>query len=573
MSKPQAYSYIRWSSDAQTSGDSLRRQQDASARYAEQHGLELVTDFALTDAGVSAFRGKHAKEGALKSFLDAVTDGRIPQGSYLLVEALDRLSRQDVWTAFAQLSAIVNAGINVVTIADGRTYSKEAAANNFADLIIAISVMIRANDESLRKSERVGAAWKQKKANASARKLTVMCPNWMYLNSNRTEFVLHDAHVETIRRIFNDAIGGKGVQVITKELNQQQVATYGRSEHWAESTVKKVLHSRAVIGEYQPHKKIDGKRIPEGDPVKDYYPRIISEETFNLAQAAIRSRKLGVSGGRKGQAVTNLFTGLCKCGYCGGTMRYLDKGPEPKGGKYLVCVNSQNGRGCVNKTWSYPKFETVFLTFVRDLDLRSLVGGVKAADEANQLRNEIRAKQEAVDTNKKRISTYFDKIDANPDLAEMMIERANGLAQENKESQVQIDERKARLSELEANGLEVSDEELSKIIGLFQTGEGNRFTLSDRIKTIVERIEIKSNGTQIPDFVDADVRLAMITGGAKHPKFTVKLKNRDAQTVFVDRSNPALILQTLAVDAAGQGKYHVNRDVELDLRKESRLGR
>lgn len=565
MIKPAAYSYVRWSTDAQTTGDSLRRQQEASARYAEEHGLQLVTDFQLTDAGISAFKGRHAKEGALKSFLDAVNEGRIAQGSFLLVEALDRLSRQDVWTAFSQLSSIVNAGINVVTVSDGRIYSKDNAGNNFADLIIAISVMIRANDESLRKSQRVGEAWRNKKANAADRKLTVMCPNWMELNTDRTDFILHDDHVATIKRIFNDAIGGKGVRVITADLNLEKVPTYGRTKYWAESTVKKILHSRTVLGEYQPHKKIDGKRFPDGEPVADYYPRIISDDTFNLAQAAIRSRSTGAAG-RKGKNMSNLFSGLCKCGYCGGTMRYLDKGPEPKGGRYLICVNSQNGMGCINRTWSYPKFETVFLSYVRDLDLRSLVGGVKVADEANQLRSEIRAKQEAITANKTRIETYFAQLEANPALTDMMIARANALAEENKGYQSQVKDRQERLKELEANGLEVSDEDLAKIISLFQSGQGNRFALADRIRAMVERIEVKSDGVQIPNYVDADIAAAMIEGGANNPSFTIKLRNADTQTVLVDRSDYQTILQSLVIDpASGKRKEHLFREQELDV--------
>jgi len=556
---PKAYSYVRWSSDAQTTGDSLRRQQEASAKYALEHGLELVSDFDLTDAGISAFKGQHAKEGALATFLEAVKAGRIETGSYLLVEALDRLSRQDVWTAFNQLSSIVNAGINIVTVSDGIVYSKEGSTNNFSDLIIAITGMIRANDESLRKSQRVGAAWRNKKTNASSKKLTVMCPNWMKLSPDRTHFILHDAHVLTVKRIFAECIGGKGTRVITSEFNREKIPTYGRSPNWAESTIKKILCSRAVLGEYHPHKKVDGKRIPDGDPVQDYYPQIIDEETYNLAQAAMRSRRQGAAG-RRGKNYSNLFSGLIKCAYCGGTMRYLDKGPEPKGGRYLVCANSQNGMGCVNRAWSYPKFETVFLTFVRDLDLRSLVGGVKVADEAKQLRDEIRARQEAVQSNTKKIETYFEQLEANPALATMMLERANALATENKQIQEQIDARQAYLDQLQANGSDVSDEELNRLIGMFQNGEGNRFALADRIRSLVERIDVKSDGPQIPDWVDADVAAAI----DKNPSFSVKLRNRDVQVVLVDRANPTTILQTLQMNVeTPEVGHHLNRDEEV----------
>jgi hypothetical protein len=41
---PIAYSYARFSSKAQASGDSLRRQLSAAIEYADEHGLTLNTD-------------------------------------------------------------------------------------------------------------------------------------------------------------------------------------------------------------------------------------------------------------------------------------------------------------------------------------------------------------------------------------------------------------------------------------------------------------------------------------------------------------------------------------------------
>ncbi|MAP11497.1 MAG: hypothetical protein CMQ61_05530 [Gammaproteobacteria bacterium] len=94
MSKPpRAYSYLRFSTPEQMSGDSMRRQASAAHRYALDHGLELDDAVSFRDLGVSAYRGKNATEGALRDFILAVDEGHIPRGSYLLVENLDRLSR------------------------------------------------------------------------------------------------------------------------------------------------------------------------------------------------------------------------------------------------------------------------------------------------------------------------------------------------------------------------------------------------------------------------------------------------------------------------------------------------
>ena len=53
--------------------------------------FELAED-TYKDLGVSAFRSKNSKTGALRAFLKAVEEGDIPRGSFLLVESLDRLT-------------------------------------------------------------------------------------------------------------------------------------------------------------------------------------------------------------------------------------------------------------------------------------------------------------------------------------------------------------------------------------------------------------------------------------------------------------------------------------------------
>ena len=39
---PRAFSYLRLSTDVQLKGDGLRRQLEASKKYAAEHGLDLV---------------------------------------------------------------------------------------------------------------------------------------------------------------------------------------------------------------------------------------------------------------------------------------------------------------------------------------------------------------------------------------------------------------------------------------------------------------------------------------------------------------------------------------------------
>jgi DNA invertase Pin-like site-specific DNA recombinase len=101
------FSYKRFSSLEQLHGDSLRRQTDAAAEWAAEKGLTIDETLSLTDFGVSTFRGRNAKQGALGAFLKAVEMGRVKVGDYLLLESLDRLSRAGVRAGMRILEQIL----------------------------------------------------------------------------------------------------------------------------------------------------------------------------------------------------------------------------------------------------------------------------------------------------------------------------------------------------------------------------------------------------------------------------------------------------------------------------------
>ncbi|HFH2167466.1 TPA: recombinase family protein, partial [Shigella flexneri] len=59
----------------------------------------------------------------LRAFLEAVKQGLIPSDSVLLVESLDRVSRQSISHAQETIRGILEQGITVVTLSDGETYN------------------------------------------------------------------------------------------------------------------------------------------------------------------------------------------------------------------------------------------------------------------------------------------------------------------------------------------------------------------------------------------------------------------------------------------------------------------
>src|SRR5215218_5183997 len=96
---PRAFSYIRFSSKKQQKGESFRRQSEFAVEVCRENGWVLDETLTLNDLGVSAFRGANAKVGALSEFLEAIRIGRVLRGSVLIIESIDRLSRNKVGEA------------------------------------------------------------------------------------------------------------------------------------------------------------------------------------------------------------------------------------------------------------------------------------------------------------------------------------------------------------------------------------------------------------------------------------------------------------------------------------------
>src|SRR5690606_6497837 len=106
--------------------------------------------------------------GALGKFLAMVESGEIPKGSYLLIESLDRLSREAVPDALTLFMALINAGVVIVTLGlgDRQIYSRDILKGDWTKLIIGLAVMSRGHEESQTKSERVRAANRRKRQTA-----------------------------------------------------------------------------------------------------------------------------------------------------------------------------------------------------------------------------------------------------------------------------------------------------------------------------------------------------------------------------------------------------------------------
>lgn len=347
----KAYSYLRCSTPEQMQGDSFRRQLAFAEAYAAKRGWTIDRTLKLHDVGVSAFRGLNAVEGNLGKFLEHVATGEVEPGSVLLIESLDRLSRQEIDEALFLFLNVIRSGITIVTLLDEMEYSRETikGPTGSVSLIVSLFILSRAHEESATKARRLKEAWAAKRGRLGSEALTSKVPAWMRLDPDSGKIELVAERATIVERIFRETLGGKGQHSIAESFNREGIEPWGRGAYWQRSYIAKILANPAVIGTFTPHTLdfLGGKktRTPQ-EPVRNYFPAAIAEDLW-LDVRAISDGKPRARGRNAERPVSHMLARLAACPVCGGTMTRISKGSGKKAGPpFLVCAAAKSRAGC-----------------------------------------------------------------------------------------------------------------------------------------------------------------------------------------------------------------------------------
>lgn len=393
------YSYIRFSSKKQEEGDSIRRQTAGAAKWAEENSIALDKSLKI-DKGVSAFKGKHRENpdlNGLAAFLRLVESGRVAKGSFLIVESLDRLTREDIQPALLLILNLLQCEIRIVQLKPVEiVYDDKSEAHT---IMLMVVELMRGNSESKMKSERVGKTWGNKKqaarngGNQPPRKkdgrvtesLTDRLPAWVEDRNGKKVSI--PAAAKAVKRIFELA-RTHGIPSIIKKLDEEKVPPIGRTGKWTRSYVGVILKDRRAMGELQPKK---GKKA-DGAPIPNYYPAIVTEQEWLAARAGAKER--GTNPGRIGEVGVNIFAGLLKHGRDGDsyimTQRF-SKSPTKETTKYAVLINSKADVKSGQRAYSIPydPFETAILSCLKEIDPHEILNGDTGPDETITLAGEF----------------------------------------------------------------------------------------------------------------------------------------------------------------------------------------
>jgi DNA invertase Pin-like site-specific DNA recombinase len=374
MSARLAFSYVRFSSLAQAGGDSVRRQDAGFASWCASNGATPADNYR--DLGVSAFRGKNSTAGALREFLAAVEAGRIPPGSLLVVESLDRISRLEVNFALPIFLQIINAGVSVVTLADGHVYDA-SAPNMMMEMMYSLLIMSRANEESATKSHRGRESWERKRAEALAQPMSANGPFWLELREGKWH--VREEAAAIVRRIFGMVLAGAGMAAVAKALNQDGIPA-ARGGKWRVSSLATIVDGRSVLGEFTPRsgpERRGGKRGIALAPIEGYFPAIISPEDWARVQR-LRERRRHQKG-RTDNPAANPFRGLIFCPE--GFAFHLHA--MTVSGKLYAYLRTSAGEAGAGRRHSWPLRE--FMALFTAVAIEASRAEIQPADDSGQV--------------------------------------------------------------------------------------------------------------------------------------------------------------------------------------------
>ena len=431
-----AYSYLRFSSSAQKEGDSRRRQAEPAVAWcARNPGYGL--DDSLRDEATPAFRGQNAtgRRSALARFLLHIEAGIVTRGSVLLLENLDRLSRQNIDDSLELTKKILVAGVDIVTFMPERRYTA-ASLSNLQERLELEFTFHRAHEESRLKSERLKERWAQRRKAMQEKKAVVSrrLPFWISVVDDA--FVLN-AKVDWVRHTYKMATQGYGIVAITKHFNANgwKVRRALVDRH----LIRNLLKNRQVLGEHQSREfkgsTALGERPASGEPIPGYFPAAITEATFHAAQQELNTRRVA-GRGRSNGTVNNLFAGLLIDMRDGGKVYQTQK----KAVRYIASWGAMQGTpGSVYISFPYQRFEDAILGCCRGIVPALLTPPSDVDEDIEQCEAALKENHLRIERGRARLARAKDA-----ETEEVVTEQLAELKRERKELEKTLDEFKAK---------------------------------------------------------------------------------------------------------------------------------
>lgn len=344
-----AIPYHRFSDPRQERGSSLERQREITADAIAALGWTAMPP--QEDRGESAWKGHHL-DAVLGEITRKAKAGEYPDGTVIVAERMDRLSRQGYDTFKPWVREIIGAGLRVYTCDDSTLYDQAALDSDTLGQKVNLLVKAEAARDYVTNLRRITMRGTRTRQSMSAELGRPTCikkarfevvPGFFRWKGD--VLVIDERRADMVRDMYRWSADGMGANSIAKRLNAggRLAWGHGKDKPWQPSSIYKLLLSPSVEGDFIP--TIDGQ---PGERIVGYYfgLRIVDADLVQRARKAAASRAMAKGSGPSADFV-NVFQGVARCGRCYGRL-HVQKCKDGSGvvRRYFRCSSASRNAGC-----------------------------------------------------------------------------------------------------------------------------------------------------------------------------------------------------------------------------------
>ena len=391
-----ADAYYRLSRD---DGDKIESDSIVNQKALVKEFLKLNPDIQIHEEKVDdGYTGVNFKRPAFISMMEDIKAGKV---NCVIVKDLSRFGRNYIESGRYIEKIFPYLGVRFISITDN--IDSISSLDSTTELMIPFKNLM--NDAYCRDiSIKVRSHLDIKRKNGQF--IGSFAP-YGYIKSpeNKNQLIVDEQTANVVRRIFDWKLEGMSGGRIADKLNELGVPTpyqykqmngekfyCGYQKHtemrWSAATVNHILRNEVYTGAliqgktYSPNYKVRKrmkKKESEWIRCENNHEPIITKEEFQL----IREMFLIDTRVSPEEEALYLFSGLVKCGWCGGNMTRKTVTVNGKKYVYLVCAENKKKNNCKNnKAISIQKFEEVIrkvinLHIEKVFDMNNMLNAVK----------------------------------------------------------------------------------------------------------------------------------------------------------------------------------------------------
>ncbi|PHS22033.1 MAG: hypothetical protein COA84_14225 [Robiginitomaculum sp.] len=318
----------------------------------------------------------------------------------LLVSEMNEIDRNDIQNIHTHLQILISIGVNI-SIADSDDVYSIQNADMVHSLVFRFIELWGEKQDSIKKSNSAAKVWNVKRELIeSGQTPKLKSPAWFTYDEQNKKYVLNDLS-KSVKLCFDKYLDNKSMSATARLLNDMNINTLGSAKAWGQTSVRQILINNATYG------LLDVRTFQHDN----FYPPVVSKDTFYLVQAEIKKRSSHNSDPIKANLKTsNLLTKIAKCGICGmnlylhGKKQVLDSG-EIQDYRYLNC----SSRKYSNEKCKLPSFRYKFVEAII-IVVAGLLESMPHDNESIARVAYLKARLKSLESDKQALETKIEQL-------------------------------------------------------------------------------------------------------------------------------------------------------------------